>query len=90
MLSEFFSKKDDVGADRLGFVGFPNRDDAVPQMARLNLLSEALIMRRPNSACLMGPLFWVQLARETLSSPRWVGSKLKVFHLAKWLKYVRS
>ena len=41
MLSEIFSKKDDIGAYHLGFVGIPNRDDAVPQMARLNLLSKS-------------------------------------------------
>ena len=41
VLPEFFSKKDDVGTYRLGFVGIPNRDVAVPQLARLNLLSES-------------------------------------------------
>ena len=41
VLSEIFSKKDDVGTYSLGFVGIPNRDDAVPQLARLNLLSES-------------------------------------------------
>ena len=30
VLHEIFSKKDDVGTYRLGFVGIPNRDDAVP------------------------------------------------------------
>ena len=41
MLSEIFSKKNNVGAYHLRSVGIPNRDDAVPQLARLNLLSES-------------------------------------------------
>ena len=41
VLSEIFSKKDDVGAYRHGSVGIPNHDDEVPQLARLNLLSES-------------------------------------------------
>ncbi|RVX19478.1 hypothetical protein CK203_005375 [Vitis vinifera] len=35
------SISDDFGAYRLGSVGIPNRDDEVPQLARLNLLSES-------------------------------------------------
>ena len=41
VLPEIFSKKDDVGAYRHGSVGIPNHDDEVPQLARLNLLSES-------------------------------------------------
>ena len=41
MLREIFSKNDDVGTYSIGFVGIPNRDDAVPQLSRLNLLSES-------------------------------------------------
>ena len=40
VLSEIFSIKDDVGTYSIGFVGIPNRDDVVPQLSRLNLLSE--------------------------------------------------
>ena len=41
VLSEIFSKNGDVGTYSLGFVSIPNRDDVVPQLARLNLLSES-------------------------------------------------
>ena len=41
MLRVIFSKNDDVGTYSIGFVGIPNRDDAVPQLSRLNLLSES-------------------------------------------------
>ena len=51
MLSEIFSKKNDVGAYHLRSVGIPNHDDAVPQLARLNVLFESFNYdkTKPNS-----------------------------------------
>ena len=90
MLREIFSKNDDVGTYSIGFVGIPNRDDAVPQLSRLNLLSESCNYVKTNPSSHHGAPILGTASQGDTEFSQMGGFQIEGLPLAKWLKYVRS
>ena len=90
MLLEVFSKNDDVGTYSIGFVGIPNRDDVVPQLSRLNLLSENYNYDKTKPSSPHGAPILGTASQGDTEFSQMGGFQIEGLSSSKWLKYVRS